>query len=131
MEYTDLRSMPQQNLPEDRQIVRLFFQRSEKAITYTRQKYGSLCSSVARRIFSDSRDAEECVNDTYLHACRRDCPGWPTASWYGTVRSMDCIISCFSWKKGGRMAPLYRLSKPPSVRQTAAGFRGHIERKSR
>lgn len=44
---------------------------------------------------------------------------------------MDCIISCFSWKKGGRMAPLYRLSKPPSVRQTAAGFRGHIERKSR
>ena len=68
MEYTDLRSMPQQNLPEDRQIVRLFFQRSEKAITYTRQKYGSLCSSVARRILSDSRDAEECVNDTYLHA---------------------------------------------------------------
>ena len=36
MEYTDLKLMPQQNLPEDRQIVRLFFQRSEKAITYTR-----------------------------------------------------------------------------------------------
>ena len=68
MEHTDLKSMTQQNLPEDQQIVRLFFQRSEKAITYTRQKYGSLCISVARRILSDPRDAEECVNDTYLHA---------------------------------------------------------------
>ena len=68
MELTDLISMTQQNLPEDQQIVRLFFKRSEKAITYTRQKYGSLCISVARRILSDPRDAEECVNDTYLHA---------------------------------------------------------------
>ena len=68
MEHTDLKSMTQQNLPEDQQIVRLFFKRSEKAITYTRQKYGSLCISVARRILSDPRDAEECVNDTYLHA---------------------------------------------------------------
>lgn len=38
MEHTDLKSMTQQNLPEDQQIVRLFFKRSEKAITYTRQK---------------------------------------------------------------------------------------------
>ena len=68
MEHTDLKSMTQQNLTEDQQIVRLFFKRSEKAITYTRQKYGSLCISVARRILSDPRDAEECVNDTYLHA---------------------------------------------------------------
>ena len=52
MEHTDLKSMTQQNLPEDQQIVRLFFKRSEKAITYTRQKYGSLCISVARRILS-------------------------------------------------------------------------------
>lgn len=37
MEHTDLKSMTQQNLPEDQQIVRLFFKRSEKAITYTRQ----------------------------------------------------------------------------------------------
>ena len=51
MEHTDLKSMTQQNLPEDQQIVRLFFKRSEKAITYTRQKYGSLCISVARRIY--------------------------------------------------------------------------------
>ena len=44
MEHTDLKSMTQQNLPEDQQIVRLFFKRSEKAITYTRQKYGSSVS---------------------------------------------------------------------------------------
>ena len=77
MEHTDLKSMTQQNLTVDQQIVRLFFKRSEKAITYTRQKYGSLCISVARRILSDPRDAEECVNDTYLGVWNRIPPARP------------------------------------------------------
>ena len=50
----------------DREIISLFFRRSESAIENTGKKYGRLLFSVAHNILSDSSDAEECVNDTYL-----------------------------------------------------------------
>lgn len=51
---------------EEKQIIDLFFQRSESAITYIRETYGALCRSVARRILPDERDVEECLNDACL-----------------------------------------------------------------
>ncbi len=51
---------------EDRDIVELYFDRDEKAIEATAQKYGKLCFNIANRIVGDESDAEECVNDTYL-----------------------------------------------------------------
>lgn len=51
---------------EDMQILDLFFQRSEQAITTIKEKYGALCLSVARRILLDERDAEECLGDILL-----------------------------------------------------------------
>ena len=53
---------------DDRQIIRLFFERSEQAITELSRKYGDLCFKVADNILNDPQDAEECVNDTYLRA---------------------------------------------------------------
>lgn len=53
---------------DDKQIIRLFFERSEQAITELSQKYGDLCMKIARRILNDHQDAEECVNDAYLGA---------------------------------------------------------------
>lgn len=53
---------------DDRQIVTLFFQRSEQAITALSSKYGDLCFMIAGNILGDARDAEECVNDAYLGA---------------------------------------------------------------
>ena len=50
----------------DQQIIQLFFQRCEEAITQTQKKYGALCRSVAQRLLADPRDTEECVSDTYL-----------------------------------------------------------------
>ena len=52
--------------PDDEHIIALFFQRAEEALTCTQAKYGALCRSVARRVLSDQRDAEECVSDVYL-----------------------------------------------------------------
>ena len=52
----------------DQQIIQLFFQRCEEAITQTQKKYGALCRSVAQRLLTDPRDTEECVSDTYLRA---------------------------------------------------------------
>ncbi|MEA4966196.1 MAG: sigma-70 family RNA polymerase sigma factor [Oscillospiraceae bacterium] len=53
---------------EDEQIIALFFQRTETAITRLQEKYGRLCLRIAQRILPDDRDAEECVSDTCLRA---------------------------------------------------------------
>ncbi len=52
---------------DDANIIELFFQRSEQAISETAAKYGRLCESIAYRIIGIREDAEECVNDTYLN----------------------------------------------------------------
>ena len=53
---------------EDREIIRLLFERSEGAISALSQKYGALCFQIADGILNDRQDAEECVNDAYLGA---------------------------------------------------------------
>lgn len=50
----------------DKNIVRLFFERSQQAITELSQKYGKLCFHIAMNILKCNEDAEECENDTYL-----------------------------------------------------------------
>ena len=53
---------------EDNQIVDLYFSRDERAITESETKYGGFCTRIAMNILDNRQDAEECVNDTYLHA---------------------------------------------------------------
>jgi len=52
----------------DREIIGLFFERSDAAITETQRLYGRYFHSIAYGIVWDDADAEEIVNDTYLHA---------------------------------------------------------------
>lgn len=51
---------------DDEQIIRLFNRRSGQAVSALSDKYGRVCTRVARNILSDPRDAEECLNDAYL-----------------------------------------------------------------
>lgn len=53
---------------DDKQIVDLYWERSEKAISETDNKYGSYFRHIAYNILYNQEDAEECVNDTYLRA---------------------------------------------------------------
>ena len=53
---------------EDNQIIELFWNRDEKAISETGRKYGSYCQSIAFNILHNNEDSEECVNDTWLKA---------------------------------------------------------------
>lgn len=50
----------------DTEIINLFFERSEQAITELDKKHGNAVTRVARNILGNSQDTEECVNDTYL-----------------------------------------------------------------
>lgn len=52
----------------DEQIIELYFSRSENAITETQRKYDRYCFTIASGILSDTEDAAECVNDTWLAA---------------------------------------------------------------
>lgn len=53
---------------EDDQIIKLYWERSEDAITQTARKYGKYCHTIAYNILQNTQDSEECVNDTYWKA---------------------------------------------------------------
>jgi len=50
---------------EDKVIISYFLERNEDAIKFIQEKYGNYCFRIASNILVDSRDAEECVNDTW------------------------------------------------------------------
>ncbi len=56
---------------EDNQIVDLYWERSEKAITESQKKYEKLLFKISYSLLSSKPDSEECVNDTYLAAWNR------------------------------------------------------------
>lgn len=51
---------------DDKEIIELYFGRSEQAIRETAGKYGGLCFKMANNILGCREDAEESVNDAYL-----------------------------------------------------------------
>ncbi|SDM93464.1 RNA polymerase sigma factor [Acetanaerobacterium elongatum] len=53
---------------EDSEIVELYWERCETAITQTASKYGEYCRYISYSILHNREDAEECVSDTYLRA---------------------------------------------------------------
>lgn len=53
---------------EDNQIIQLYFDRSEDAISQTAVKYGKYCHTIAYNILHNFEDSEECVNETYWKA---------------------------------------------------------------
>ena len=52
----------------DAEIVSLYWERDERAVTETARSYGCYIHSISIRILESEPDAEECVNDTYLKA---------------------------------------------------------------
>jgi len=53
---------------DDKNIVELYFARSEEAIEQTWVKYGRYIHFIANNILCDAHDADECVSDTLLGA---------------------------------------------------------------
>ena len=72
----------------DTEIINLFFERSEQAITELAKKHGSAVARVARNILGNKQDAEECVNDTYLGAWNAIPPQRPNP-----LRTFVCRIA--------------------------------------
>ena len=91
---------------EDARIIDLYWERSEAAITETSAKYGKYCYAIAYNILSDSQDADESVNDTYLKAWDSIPPQRPTilSAFLGKITrriSIDKWRSRNAEKRGG------------------------------
>ena len=52
----------------DEEIISLYFERSEEAITATQRKYDHYCRTIVSRILGSPRDTEEIVSDLWLKA---------------------------------------------------------------
>ena len=63
--------MSERRFMEDAQIVQLFFERSEEAITQAQSKYAGYCRSIALNVLADEQDALECVNDCLFRTWNR------------------------------------------------------------
>jgi RNA polymerase sigma-70 factor (ECF subfamily) len=95
----------------DKQIIELFFSRSETALSEIEAKYGAFCRDVALRILNDRRDVEECLNDTWLAAWNAIPPERPKdlgAYLAGVTRNVAVkkLRAHTAEKRGGGETPL-------------------------
>ena len=63
----------------DQDIIKLYFERNERAIVETDRSYGKVCMQVSMNILDSRPDAEECVNDTYLKTWKSIPPERPNS----------------------------------------------------
>ena len=62
---------------DDSEILRLFNERNEDAISESRKKYGPLIRTLALRLLGSREDAQETENDTYLKVWNAVPPAQP------------------------------------------------------
>lgn len=63
---------------EDRQIIDLYWERSEAALSQTAKKYGRYCHTIAFHVLRSAEESEECVSDTYMAAWKSIPPHRPS-----------------------------------------------------
>ncbi len=93
---------------EDHKIIALYWERSERAISETANKYSRYCHYIADRILNNDADAQEIVNDTYLKAWNSIPPQKPTSlkSYVGMIArqlAFDTYRAQKAEKRGGQM----------------------------
>lgn len=82
----------------DVQIIELYWNRDENAISATSEKYGTYCYSIAYGILHNEEDSKESVNDTYISAWNSMPPHKPNIlkTFLGKITRM---ISIDRWRK--------------------------------
>lgn len=96
---------------KDAEIVELYWNRDEAAITATSERYGNYCYSIAYHILQCSEEAKECVNDTYWKAWLSIPPQRPSrlATYLGKITrnlSLDRLKRLNAQKRGNGQVKL-------------------------
>ena len=88
---------------EDDQIIRLFWARSQDALTLTQQKYGHLLRHIAGNILSDPRDVEEATADAYIRLWNSIPPNRPQhLQSYAVKLSRNAALDILRTKNRGK-----------------------------
>ncbi len=92
----------------DEQILKLYWERSEMAISETEKKYGRYCYSIAYQILSDEEDVKEVLNDTYLKVWNTIPPQRPSIlkSYVGMISrqlALNLYEKHHTQKRGGQV----------------------------
>lgn len=97
---------------EDHRIVALYWQRDERAIQETQQKYEHYLTKIAYNVLSDWEDSSESVNDTYLKAWNSMPPHRPgiLATYLGKITRQASIDLLRKKNSVKRQASQYALS---------------------
>jgi len=96
---------------EDREIIRLYQQRDEKAILKTAEKYESYMNTIAYNVLRNKQDTEECVQDAYLKVWKAIPPALPQSlrAFIGKIVknvALDKVDRMTADKRGGTEIPL-------------------------
>ncbi len=96
---------------EDEEIISLFFDRNERAVSETSKKYGAYVRSIISNVLSDERDVNECENDTYFKLWRSIPPQKPgILSAFLAKTARNCAIDRYrennADKRGGNNAQI-------------------------
>lgn len=62
---------------EDEEIISLFFERNESALSEASKKYGGYCTTIARNILKNEQETEECINDLLMKVWEKIPPEKP------------------------------------------------------
>ena len=95
----ELQSRPRTIL-SDEEIIALYWDRDEQAISRTDEKYKKFLLSVAFNIVFDTQDCEECLNDTYIDAWNSMPPSKPALlqAFLATIMRRTAI-DCYKARK--------------------------------
>lgn len=96
---------------DDKDIIKLYFDRNEAAIKETDLKYRPYCFRISNNILDNFQSAEECVNDTYLETWRTIPPQNPNVFKLFLAKitrnlSLDSYRKTHAQKRGGGQIPL-------------------------
>ena len=83
---------------DDKNIIELFYNRDEAAISHCEIKYGQSLKNLSFNILSNLSDSEECVNDTYIKAWNSIPPQKP-CSLFAYLGKIVRNISINLWRK--------------------------------
>ncbi len=91
---------------EDKDIIDLYWQRSDQAIEESDKKYGRYCHTIAYNICRNIEDSEECVSDTWFKSWNIMPPKRPEVlhSFFGSIcrnLSLDLWRRKNAGKRGG------------------------------
>lgn len=90
----------------DEEIIKLFWERDESALSAASEKFGGYCRRIALNILGNAEDSEECVNEALMRAWENIPPNKPEnlAGFLGKITrnlAINLLRKRTSEKRGG------------------------------